>query len=115
VDELVEADTLGLQDADAIVMTGRVLVWERDTTVDDGVGEAETGGFLDDSFMPPWDTWVASVEEASRAGCLLSCIPGVFVERVQRVIDVNAYGALYWLVGSSISVTNLLESWQLSI
>ena len=38
---------------------GKLLVWERDLTIDDGLGESLTKGYLDISDMPPWDTWVA--------------------------------------------------------
>jgi hypothetical protein len=68
-----------------ILETGRLLVWERDSTIDDGVGEAVIGGYLDEGDMPPWDTWIAYVDGAGRkptAGYLVSWVPGPFVAAV---------------------------------
>jgi hypothetical protein len=86
-----------------------LLVWERDATIDDGAGQAETRGYLDASDMPPWDTWVAYVEGPpdergvrNHAGCLVSWVPPVFLSAVDRAIQVNAYGALYWLRDSKL-------------
>jgi hypothetical protein len=41
----------------------RLLVWQRDLTVDDRVGEWCTDGYLDPSDMPPWDSWIAYIRE----------------------------------------------------
>lgn len=38
---------------------GKLLVWERDLTIDDGLGESLTNGYLDSSDTPPWDTSAA--------------------------------------------------------
>jgi hypothetical protein len=103
-DDLVEVATLGLADVVALVPEGRLLVRERDTTIDDGAGQAETRGYLDESDMPPWDTWVTYFEGSpndrglrNHAGCLVSWVPPIFLPAVDSAIRVNAYGALYWL------------------
>jgi hypothetical protein len=110
-DDLVDVDALGLGDVKPLIATGRLLVWERDTTIDDGAGQAETGGYLDESDMPPWDTWVTYVgrrDQGAVAGCLVSWVPEPFVEAVGRAIEVNAYGALYWLRESKLRLAQIL-------
>ena len=110
-DELVDATSVGLGDVPAMLATGRLLAWERDTTIDDGVGEAETKGYLNASDMPPWDTWVAYVDRASPevGNCLVSWVPAPFVAAVARAIEANAYGALYWLRDSQRSIGQTLR------
>jgi hypothetical protein len=114
-DEIVDLEVLGLAEALHASATGRLLVWERDTTIDDGAGEAETQGYLDDSDMPPWDTWVAYVdcpEPAAPPHCpyLVSWVSPVFVDAVDRAVRVNAYDALYWLRDSKLLMASLLRS-----
>jgi hypothetical protein len=112
-DDVVEAASLGLGDLQALVHAGRLLVWERDTTIDDGAGEAETKGYLDESDMPPWDTWVAYVDPHPHAGYLVSWVPAPFVEPVARAVDVNAYDALYWLRDSKLLLAEVLREERL--
>jgi hypothetical protein len=85
---------------------GRLLVWYRDLTVDDGVGESCTNGYLDESDMPPWDTWITYVhpddDPKAAGGYLVSWVPAQFVEPVQEAITCNAYDALLWLRGSHL-------------
>ena len=109
-DELGEATSAGLGDLQPLLATGRLLVWERDTTVDDGVGQAETKGYLDESDMPPWDTWVAYVDPHPEAGYLVSWVPEPFVAAVGRAVEVNAYEALYWLRDSKLLLAQVLGS-----
>ena len=91
---------------------GRLLVWERDSTIDDGVGEFLTKGYLDVSDMPPWDTWVTYVTPSDDAtvqvGYLLSWVPPVFVPSVGEAVENNAYGALYWLAGTRLLLSEAL-------
>ncbi len=92
---------------------GRLLVWYRDLTIDDGVGESYTTGYLDESDMPPWDTWVTYVsaddDAEAAAGYLVSWVPPQFVKAVQQAIDSNAYDALFWLSDSRLLVAGILR------
>ena len=85
---------------------GRLLVWLRDLTIDDGLGEHLTGGYLDQSDMPPWDTWFVYVDEREDpklgAGYLVSWVPRVFLPSLDEAIRCNAYDALFWLEGSDL-------------
>jgi hypothetical protein len=91
---------------------GRLLVWERDSTIDDGVGEVATQGYLDASDMPPWDTWVTYVtpsdDAAVQAGYLVSWVPPMFVPSVGEAVEFNAYGALYWLADTRLLLCEVL-------
>ncbi len=109
-DELVDAQSIGLGDLQPVLTTGRLLVWARDSTIDDGVGQAETKGYLDESDMPPWDTWVAYVDPHPEAGYLVSWVPEPFVATVGRAIELNAYAALHWLRDSGLPVAEVLRS-----
>lgn len=84
----------------------RLLTWCRDETIDDGVGEVCTHGYLDVSDMPPWDTWIAYVrvedDPNASSAYLVSLVPAPFVQSVQQAIDLNAYAALYWLADSHL-------------
>src|SRR5262249_55244756 len=96
---------------------GRFLVWYRDLTVDDGVGAIVTNGYLDESDMPPWDTWICYVDQTTdakaAAGYLLSWVPSEFVTSVQNAITSNAYDALVWLRGSRLVMEDVLLDEQL--
>lgn len=108
-EELLEAAEVGLSHAIAVVKRGRLLVWHRDETIDDGAGEAATSGYLDESDMPPWDTWVAYVDADRCSGYLVSWVPPIFIGAVARAIAINAYGALYWLNGTTLLLAGVLE------
>jgi len=96
----------------AALGSGRLLVWERDLTIDDGLGESLTKGYLDTSDMPPWDTWVTYVssgdDATARTGYLVSWVPPVFVPSVDDAVANNAYGALYWLAGTRLLLSEIL-------
>jgi hypothetical protein len=112
-DDVVEAASLGIGDLGLLLHAGRLLVWERDTTIDDGAGEAETKGYLDESDMPPWDTWLAYVDPGPHAGYLVSWVPAPFIEPVAQAVHVNAYGALYWLRDSQLLLADILREERL--
>src|SRR5262245_39388847 len=84
------------------VATGRLLVYGPDEELSDGAAEVETKGFFDAANCPPWDTWVALVEEPhpspnGRIAYLISWVPPVFVESVGRGIWVNPEQCIRWL------------------
>jgi hypothetical protein len=88
------------------VATGRLLVYGPDEELSDGAAEEETNGFFDVANCPPWDTWVAFVEEphpspTGRIAYLVSWVPPEFVESVGRGIYVNPEGCIRWLEDST--------------
>jgi len=46
---------------------GRLLVYFPNDELADGAAEVQSQGFFDIFNAPPWDTWVAMVEESGRA------------------------------------------------
>lgn len=91
---------------------GRLLVWDRDATVDDGIGMNLTGEYLDMSDMPPWDTWVAyltEVQDPATHNLLVSWVPADFVEPVGRAIEMSVCGTLYWLGDKDFLITRVLR------
>ena len=82
--------------------TGRFLVYGPDEELSDGAAEQETNGFFDVANCPPWDTWVAFIEEPhpspnGRIAYLVSWVPPDFVESVGRGIYVNPEQCIRWL------------------
>lgn len=126
---LEKAGLLGGEKWQLELPPGRLLAWERDSTVDDGVGESLTGGYLDSSELPPWDTWIAYIEQSPsipqkspyRSGgrndvsCLVSWVPGAFIDAVARAIKANANEALYWLSDSKLPIADVLRADKLLI
>lgn len=78
------------------VSKGRLLVFGPDEELSDGAAEAETDGYFDVNNTPPWDTWIAFIEEPG-ASYLLSWVAPHFIEPVARGIDVNPEGCIRWL------------------
>jgi hypothetical protein len=96
---------------------GRLLAYCPDWSLDYGLGESETGGFLDGEDAPGWDTWVWLFqvgEEYSPGGrlqrvadsrgvpmthtCVLCWIPPVFIGPVDRAILADGAGGFFWAV-----------------
>jgi hypothetical protein len=81
---------------------GRLLVYGPDEELSDGAAEVETDGFFDVANCPPWDTWVAFMEEPppapqGRVAYLISWVPREFLDLVDRGIQVNPEQCIRWL------------------
>jgi len=81
---------------------GKLLVYGPDEELSDGAAEEETKGFFDVANCPPWDTWVAFIEElhpapGGRIAYLISWVPPQFLESVSRGIYVNPEQCIRWL------------------
>ena len=98
---------------------GRLLVLAPDLDTRCGSVEGESRGFFDIFATPPWDTWLVFLEpeldgalnsseverleksganrELPLLGCLVSYVPVVLVDLVQRAIEVDPMGCLGWL------------------
>jgi hypothetical protein len=80
---------------------GRILVYGPDEELSDGAAEAETAGYLDVNNCPPWDTWISLTQfsdgASGRAAHLFSWVPPVFLDDVQRGIEVNPEQCIMWL------------------
>ena len=92
---------------------GRLLVYFPDDELADGAAEVQSNGFFDVNNPPPWDTWVAMVEDAGRVEhnpYLVSWVPPEFIPRVQRGIDVNPEECIRWLDMSDVALRALIAS-----
>lgn len=84
--------------------SGRLLVFDPESSLSDGAAAAESGDFFDDDNVPPWDTWVGWIEEGEpRPGrwssfdrYILVWVPGELVEVVGRGVYVNPEECLVW-------------------
>jgi hypothetical protein len=81
---------------------GRLLAYFPDLNLCDGAAEAESRGYLDVENCPPWETWVALVEDTSTQDSdvrrvLISWVPNVFVPNVSAGIRVNPEDCIVWL------------------
>lgn len=75
---------------------GRILCFlDTDTGMTEGV--PASAGFIDDAYLPPWDTWFACIRGVSPDTLLLAWIPSEFGELVQGAIDVSASESIRWL------------------
>jgi hypothetical protein len=75
---------------------GKLLVYEPDSNVFDGLSEEETLGFLDVNDCPPWDTWVGYIE-LSENRVLLSWVPDTLIKLIDEGVEVNCTDCFYWL------------------
>jgi hypothetical protein len=83
---------------------GRLLLFDPGQSLSDGAAEMETAGFFDVNNTPPWDTWVAYIEEQSQRpdawtafdSYLVCWIPAQLAGLVSRGISVNPEVCLRW-------------------
>jgi hypothetical protein len=102
------SDLLYRQDSPIIPLAqpltgGRILAFNPEETVSDGMGPYMTGGFLDCDCVPAWDTWISYVVEDSEGtlplqprAYFLSWVPEALVPAIERAIDVDMLGCLQW-------------------
>ena len=70
---------------------GKILKFEIDVTTYDGAPCGE-GGFVDESDIPPIDTWFFITTKY-----LYCWIPSMFISKMQDAIDVECFGSYNWL------------------
>ncbi|WP_034341754.1 hypothetical protein [Deinococcus misasensis] len=85
---------------------GRILLvlLEQDTGC--GEGLLASGGIIDASFLPPWDTWLAWIPLPYRDPVLLAWIPSPLLMDVQKAMEVSASQCLWWLEDVDPEETN---------
>lgn len=71
---------------------GQILEFEIDLTTHDGAPCAASDGFVDESDIPPIDTWFYLTKKY-----LYCWIPNLFVEKMQGAIDVEIFDSYHWL------------------
>ena len=77
---------------------GRLVLFDLEACFFDGVACIESGGFFDESDLPPWDTWVAfNAFAGKQAQVLLSWVPGAYVDAVGRAMKAHFVDGYRWL------------------
>ena len=93
---------------------GRLLAYFPDADLTDGAAELESKGFFDVFNAPPWDTWVAYVEEEaaddrSYASYLVAWVPPELLEPAAVGIEVNPEECIAWLGDTRTAVADWLR------
>ncbi len=73
-------------------LSGQVLQFEIDLTTHDGAPCAESEGFVDESDIPPIDTWFYLTHHY-----LYCWIPNLFIEKMQGAMDVEMLDSYQWI------------------
>lgn len=109
--ERLSAMEMDLEPA-ADLLGGRLLAFDPEASLFDGMANIETGGFFDNDNVPPFDTWVTYVYDEAYwrpivpgetrgwdafQTYLVAWIPPVFVESVGYGIEVNPEECILWL------------------
>jgi len=76
---------------------GKLLDFMPDQNMTDGMAEEDSYGFFDVTNVPPWDTWVAYVEESPSCNYLVCWVPRRLIGVATAGINVNAEGCIAWL------------------
>ena len=96
---------------------GRLLFFQPSASGHDGASQDASAGYFDYVDAPPWDTWVWFVEKElvtklwgeSDGGFLVSWVPSLFVNLVQKGIDVNTTDCIKWAAEVDTPFTDLLR------
>ncbi len=89
---------------------GRLLAYQPDMDLACGAAQAASRGFFDVDNAPPWDTWVAMVQEsgADAIPYLVSWVPRQFVSLAQKGIEVNPECCIVWLEDAGVELAKRL-------
>lgn len=122
-----------LQEPAADLAGGYLLLFAPDETLSDGAAWVSSGGFFDWDNVPPWDTWVAHIEDtpadpeqintwfrqhARKQGItrpplqiayLVCWIPPCLLEAADAGIDANPEECIEWLADRDTTFTRALR------
>ncbi len=95
-DEEIDIDLTGLDEL------GSIVSFQTGITKHDGIPVVKSQGFVDESDVPPIDTWFYLKhnyyhEEGLCEQVLFCWIPKAFVDKMQSAIDVEVLGSYQWL------------------
>ncbi|MDQ3816423.1 MAG: hypothetical protein M3362_01880 [Acidobacteriota bacterium] len=97
---------------------GRLLIYFPNYDLACGATEQETEGFFDVNNVPPWDTWVAYVQDARSVESydteyLIAWIPREFVALADEGITVNPEQCIKWLKDTPVELVDILRAEKL--
>lgn len=72
-----------------------------------GVARTASDGYFDDRDTPPWDTWVAYIEEAARSYLVAWVPPPGFAQATEGIK--TAPRSLSWLEGAGVSLADKVK------
>ena len=75
---------------------GRLLLCFPDWSNHNGLSQEASEEYLDEHDIPPWDTWLGSVNTGRSEFLLLAWVPDEFIDLVQAGIEAECVGMLYW-------------------
>jgi hypothetical protein len=115
------------------VAGGRLLLYASDETLSDEAAWVSSGGFFDSVNVPPWDTWVAYIEdiatdpqhgnpwfleafrrdheithEPMQLTYVVCWVPPSLLEVAEAGIDVNPEECIVWLADRDTTFTRAL-------
>ncbi len=91
---------------------GRLLLYFPDEELSDGAAEQESDGFFDIHNCPPWDTWVAMIEESGgsvETPYLVAYVPAALVHTAERGLSVLAEDCLGWVEDFDTAIRDLVR------
>lgn len=94
---------------------GRLLIYFPNVDLACGAAEQETAGFFDVNNVPPWDTWVAYLQDEYNTGSfdteyLIAWVPSEFVSIANAGIEVNPEQCIMWLSDTSVELAKSLRA-----
>ena len=79
-----------------ILYKGQLLIYFPDESLDHGLEESETEGFVTETNVPPWDTWIAYLY-GKNENYLVSWVPNEMIKLVDDGINVSPEECFNWL------------------
>ena len=97
---------------------GRLLIYFPNSDLACGAAEQETAGFFDINNVPPWDTWVAYLQDEYNIDSfdteyLIAWVPPEFVSLANQGVDVNPEQCIMWLSDTSVELAKVLRAQSL--
>ena len=103
--------------------SGGLLLFDPGQSLSDGAAQVESNGFFDADNIPPWDLWIAYIEEPKQQlnswtrfdSFLLCWIPQALSEMVDHSLAVNPERCLEWARNVDSPFLRLLRSANLLV
>jgi len=94
---------------------GRLLVYFPNNDLSCGAAEQQTEGFFDVNNVPPWDTWVAYIQDSRSiefydTEYLIAWVPREFMTLADEGIVVNPEECIQWLKDTPVESVAVLRA-----
>lgn len=88
---------------------GRILWYEPDLTLFEGLPAGETSGYIDQYECPPWESWIGWIEGQGDRPFLLAWVHPHLIASVTRGISVSVTSCIGWLDERPCAITDELR------